>query len=470
MTSGKGDRKRIGFLEVVESVYPLKIKWVAFGTIALFWVLGVWPFIAQFVPAVYDALLTPIGLLADFIILILGLWTLRNKWDIAILVSYILISAVGTILVNHLSVIFWLNGSRFYFGIIFFIPIFRWIFSQRNRAIYFIELLDKSLYIFLWIQVPCMIYEFVVLGGNDQGGGSLGNYMSGVISGLIYIISFYLMLRRWDNNKNYLSNLLANWTLVFLLCPTFMNETKISFIYLLLYFILLVPFNKKFLVNLLICLPFIALGAGGALYLYFNTQVDTQSEKLFSIEYLEYYVMGDDQTYDIMESLLEKESSDEDRDFMRGAKLLMLPTVVMDQPHGLWIGYGTSQYKGQSVLEQTDFYKRYQWFLFGTSTLLMMVLIDMGIAGLIWLLFAFAVMFGWVGQKKRQFKGQLQWFMGLQCLIQFPYAANITLPIYALVFIYITMISSRWNRVEEARRWECDEEPASIPLAKGEDV
>lgn len=447
-SSGKRQR-RPRMLDVLESIAPLKIKCVGWGVIGLFWVLGVWAFIAQRV-GIFDALFTPMQLLTDMVLILLGVWTIRNAWDIAVLVIYLVVSAISTIWVNELSPTFWLNGSRFYFYIIFLTPIFRWILSKKNRAIYFIEKFDASLYVFLWLQVPSMIFEYVALGGNDQGGGTLGNYMSHIISCLIYCISFYLMLKKWDKEKGYISNLLANWTLIFLLCPTFMNETKVSFIYLVLYFFFLVPFNRKFVRNILITIPFIAVGLIAAVYLYLNT-VDVSDEQM-SLEWLEYYVMGDDETYEIMESMLDTYGNDEDRDFMRGAKFLMLPAVLVDKPWGVWVGYGASQYKGASVMEKTEFLRRYEWFFFGTTTLGMMTMVDLGTAGILWLLFALAVMFGWLGPRGR-FKGQLQWYLGLQVLIMMVYASNLTILSCALPFIYLVMLSCHWDRVEQAVAW-----------------
>ncbi|MCM1291759.1 MAG: hypothetical protein NC201_06380 [Prevotella sp.] len=444
--------RKPGLIDVVRSYTPVKIKILTTIFLWTFWILGTWCFVAQRIPGAFDALNTPMQILGDFIILLLGIFTIRSKWDYAVLISFIIISAISTLCINHLSIPFWINGSRFYFGILFLTPFFRWVFENRNRAIYFIHKFDKSLYIFLWIQFPCMIYQFVALGGIDQGGGSLGNYMSGIISTLIYFISLYLMLRRWDNQISYFKNLIKNWSLLFLLLPTFMNETKISFIYFILYFIFLIPFNKKFLQRIVITIPLILLIGFGAIRLYLRTTQTT--DEMMSAEWLEYYVMGDDQTYDLMEVYLENEGSDEDRDFMRGAKFLMLPAVLIDKPWGTWVGYGVSQFKGLSVMDMTDFYRRYQWFLFGTTTLLIMILIDLGIVGTAWLLFAFLVMFGIFGSANRKINLQMYIFMILITFVTLFYASCITIPAFAMPCIYIIFCAQHRDLVTDTVNWE----------------
>lgn len=440
-------------LDVLESIAPLKIKCIGLGTILLFWVVAVYPFIAQRM-GIYDTIATPLQLLADITVTIFGLWTIRSKWDWAVLISYILISGITTIFINHNSAVFWINGSRFYIGVIFMICIFRWIFARQNRAIYFIEKFDRSLYIFLWLQVPVIIFQYFALGGRDQGGGTLGNLMSPVISLLIYSISYYLVLKKWDNDKSFISNILSNKILIFLLFPTFLNETKISFIYLAMYFFFLVPFNKKFIRNILILLPIAVAIIIGAGYIYLNTS-DLNSEER-SLEYLEYYVMGDEQTYEIMESLMDNYGGEEDRDFMRGAKFLMLPAVLIDQPWGVWTGYGVSQYKGGNVMKKTEFYRKYEWYFFGTTTTAMMILVDMGIAGMLWWFFTVAVMFGWLGRQGRP-KGSLQWFLGLNIFILLFYAANFIILPFTIIFIYLTTISCNWDKLQMAKKWEQEE-------------
>lgn len=443
---------KVGWAEVLCSIRPLKIKVLSYSVLALFWTMGCLWFVLQRIPGAYEALRTPVELFYDVVVLILGVWTLRNRWDISVVVSYLVISLVTTLWINGHSIAFWMNGSRLYFSILFMLPIFRWLLSTRERSIYFITRMDRSFYIFLWIQLPCMIYQYIFLGGGDQGGGSLGNLNSGIISTLIYCISFYLMLKRWDNEKSYLVNIIKNWTLVFLLAPSFLNETKISFVFVVLYFFFLVPFNRKFLVNMLYVIPAVALLiiVGGYLYL----QTNEVQEYMKSTDFLEYYVMGDEQTYEIMENLFDSEGdTSEDRDFMRGAKFLMLPTLVTDKPHGMWFGYGVSQFKGGTIMEQTPFVKKYRWFLFGTSTEYIVVQLDMGFLGVIWLMFYTCVLFGWIGGRMR-FKGQMQWFMLVQYAMLMVYVSSLSIPLFSLPYVYLVALSSRWNRVEEVLEYE----------------
>ncbi|MDE6812634.1 MAG: hypothetical protein K2J28_02215, partial [Duncaniella sp.] len=86
-------------------------------------------------------------MLCDCIFLVLGLYCLRTKRDCWIAVMFVFL-AVITSWLNHLGLIFVLNGSRDFFGLIFAIPICRFLLNSSNRD-RFIESFDKQLFYFL---------------------------------------------------------------------------------------------------------------------------------------------------------------------------------------------------------------------------------------------------------------------------------------------------------------------------------
>lgn len=424
-----------------------KVWLITWWLLGLFWLMGTICFL-NVTPLrdAWAAAWPAIMLVADVSFIVMGLMTIRDRLDWWMLGIFVAISLVSMQL-NHQSVVYMLNGMRIYSGGIFLLPVFRWIFGRRERAAYFINKLDRSLYVFLWLQWPAMVYEYVVWGGGDYGGGTLGNLNSGLMSSLIFIISFYLMQRRWKKNLNYGANLLANLDLIFLLGPTMLNETKISFIFVLMYFLLLVPFDRKLLKNMMYVIPTTILLFCGAVYGYISMTRD--GAEILTQDYFEYYLFGDDDLVNMVEYVLDQGYIEESRDFQRGIKLSMIPAVMDDEPHGWWLGYGVSQFKGGSTLERSAFFEQYEWLIDGTQMEFTDVLIDMGVVGLLWFVFYSMLLFGFRAARKKD-KNRNMWVMMLIMWIMMSiYQSTTNVQFYILVFTYLALVSWNWNRVEE---------------------
>lgn len=418
---------------------------------SVFWIMAVYPFIIQ-QSISYDffmSIRSYIDLIIDFFVIVLGLTLLRNRSDIIIFGSFIILTAISTIFVNGLSVAYWINGMRYYAALLFMRPIFNYYFRNPKRKKKFIYRMDRILYFFLWLQVPCMIYQCALYGAFDRVGGSIGQMMSGLITSLIYMISFYLMLRRWNHNLSYIQNILKNWILIFLLFPSFLNETKVAFVFIFLYFFFLIPIDRKFIIRLIVISPLIVLILLGCgyLYLYF---VDTRGDNVFSIEYIEEYIMGNDGTMDYVEYLVDEgieEFEDESDDLFRGAKFAAIPMVFNGDIKALMLGMGVGQFKGGNSMEKTKFAKEFGWLTVGTTMMGMVWFIDMGWMGIIWLLCVFSVLFGFFRKCHRNY--QLQAFLVLTLILESVYVAAFMHLLFSIIFIYLGYISCRWDDVEE---------------------
>lgn len=443
---------------------------VTWGVLGLFWILGTVCFI-NVTPMVegWRAIWPPLQLAADILIILMGLLTLRNRFDIINVCVFVSV-CIASMLVNGQSPVNMLNGMRIYTGAVFSLPIFRHIFSRPENAAYFINKFDRTLYWFLWLQWPCMLYEFLNYGACDYGGGSLGNLMSGIISTLIFVISFYLMQRRWRTSKSYLANIRDNWTLILLLGPTMLNETKISLIYLLLYFLLLIPINRRFILSLSYLLPIIvAIGIGGG-YLYAN--FTTKGDTVLTADYLEYYVFGDDDLLNMVEYIYDRGYAEEDHDMQRGVKMMMFPAIIDDKPHGPVIGYGVSQFKGGKTLEQSDFYKTYEWLLEGTQLQFMDIVIDMGFVGFGWFIYYTLILFGFTGRgpgdKKKTVNRNLRWMLFIVWVMNLFYQAVTSQQLFIVVYTFLCVASWNWDRIRayDALIRKCEEETADAKALK----
>ena len=424
-------------------VYKYKI--VTHALLITFWVLALFPFVLQeSVSSIYDATNSYFFIAGEAVILFLTIWTISKKIDFIVIGSFLAIALVSTWL-NDESIFLCINGIRTYLPMLCLLPITRYLLATRARVEYFIPRMDRSLYIFLWVQVPCMVYQCILYGAYDQVGGSMGWMMSGVISCLIYTISFYLMLRRWNPDKSYMANLRDNWILLVLLFPSYLNETKISFIYLAMYFFLLIPMDRKFLLRLGYLSPLFILALAGAGYLYLS-MANADNDNPFSAEYIQNYTFGDDHVQSlVLDGYMNTIMPDvEELDFARGLKFAAIPIVLTDNPYGWYLGFGPGQYKGGTHVDKTEFAEEYDWLLRGTAMMGMIVILELGGFGIAWIFFYFFVLFRFF-KRVRKREARLQVFMFIMMITVMLYASNFILTAFTLIFVYISMVSSRWG-------------------------
>ncbi len=405
--------------------------------ITALWLVGAVPFFGQELAfSVYEKISSIPLLIADIIIISLGIITLKHKTDKILLGLFIVISFISTCVLNDGPLLQFINGIRLYFGFLFLIPIFRYFIENDRKRDLFISKMDKTLYIFLWLQLPCSIIQCALYGAFDQVGGSLGWMLSGEMSTLVYLISLYFMRKKWDNSLGYLANIRNNWTLILLLLPSFLNETKVSFIYLLLYFFFVLPMDKKLLLRVMVltpCITIVLLTMG-----VFYSMMTGGKSGVFSEEYLETYLYGDADGRDFVEFIIENGSDviEEDQgDLARFIKFTAVPLVMEEKSHAPLWGFGIGQFKGGSVLEKTELAKEYEWLLQGTVMTFYMLALELGILGLAWF-----IVF-WIMQIRSKDKANrdtpiMIYLMILVAIIGL-YNASFNNQAFSIIFMYI---------------------------------
>lgn len=355
------------------------------------WVLLTYGFISEELLPPLLPLKSFVFVLCDLVFLCLGIYTLRARRDVLIFISFFFIAVISSKL-NNVSFIHGINGARDFFGLIFAVPFCRYylLSKYRNR---FIASVDKQLWFFLFLQAFCLVWQFIRYGANDHGGGSMGNGYSGIVSTLIYIISFYFISKKWTFG-NYWQNLIRNKIYFILLFPSFLNETKISFIFLLSYFLLLLPFEWKTVFKVIISIPLIIIGMLLAGYVYL-TVTGQEQESVFTQSAMSEYFTGGGDSDDIMEVALAVQDDvfdDEDvgmLDIPRFLKIALIPDAMMDSEGGIWLGAGLGQFKGGTVVQLTSYADRWQSLLSGTIHGILMITIQLGLCGMIWIFFNF---------------------------------------------------------------------------------
>ncbi len=421
----------------------------------VFWVLAIVGFICDEIVPGLESLRTYIILGCDGILALLGLACLRHRADIIFIATLTLLSFTSSVVLNGLSLPFTVNGMRVFIGAMFCYPIFRHFMDDPARREHFIKTFDKQLEIFLWLQVPCIAYQFIVYGAGDHGGGSLGNWYSGVISMLIYLISYYLLKKR-INQKFFLSSIMNNFKYVLLLTPTFFNETKISFVLLVLYFILLMPIDKRMFSRTLIVMPFMAVLfiMGYSTYkLTYQGEVPKTNDGLdiFSEDYLVEYVFSDlENAEENVEWGLENNESGV-ADVPRLTKFLLLPMFEEENPGHIPLGFGVGHFKGGTKLDHSEFFDQYEWYLVGTTPYLIHIYLQLGVLGvLLFIVFLVSLFLRHPeGCPKRDLN--LQLFLALLIGIIFFYIESLRDPLFCIVVYGLLAIS--WfpdNKAQEA--------------------
>ena len=363
-----------------------KSKFFYYSFCIFFWVLATWAFVIQEIPGL-GVLEGPIRFLIDFAVISVGLMALNNKRDALIMVSFVLLSFTSTIFINGESLLTYLNGFREYIGLIFMAPIVRYILTCHRRD-EFVAGFDRQIIIFLALQLIVVPFQAIKYGVGDHGGGTLGDGLSGTLSTVIYMATFYLVSRRWDPT-DYLGSLYKSRYYFILLIPTFLNETKISFIYLLIFFLLLFALKWTSVLKVVVAMPFVTMLLGVLAYFYLSvTHMDY--DMFIEPEFYQAYLFGDDGDR-LIEFSENYENGDyyelEDQwavDLPRFFKIAHVPEMLEKTKGGMWFGAGNGHLKGGSTLDKTEFARKNEIWFRGTIPLLFDLLVQMGIMGVIW--------------------------------------------------------------------------------------
>ena len=127
-----------------------------------FWLATCTGFVSDLIfgPDTVSPLTTLSQLVVDLIMLFLALCTVRKPVDIILIGSLLIIAAISGFIVNNDSLVVWLNGLRYFFPVLFLPPILRNFWETEYRHDLFVKSLDKQLYIFLWLQVPAVLFQY----------------------------------------------------------------------------------------------------------------------------------------------------------------------------------------------------------------------------------------------------------------------------------------------------------------------
>lgn len=417
------------------------------------WISLCWGFVQDELFPGLERMRSFMFLLADVIFLLLGTYALRNRRDVSILIIFFVI-LVASAMCNRQGVVTVFNGSRDFIGLLFAVPIIRMLLVSKHSE-RFERLCDRQLLIFLSIQTVCVTWQFFKYGPGDYVGGTMGEGASGTISVLIYFISFYLMCKHWDYELPYFTNIRKNFIYVFLLYPTFLNETKISLVLFVFYFILLVKIDRRVVIKSMKILPiFVALSAVSVtIYSYI---VQTDAEDVFSEDNMYNYFIGEDIDYliDVAMKVQDQEIETDNVwavDIPRISKLVLTPAILNETGGKIWLGAGVGQFKGATVIGRTPFARKYGWFLQGSRPLLFFIIMQLGIIGLVWLLINMVTIIQ--SDSRWTYAWNIRLYLYLLLAMSMLYNDSFRLFSYCFILFYIAMsgLVRRKNDKEQER-------------------
>ena len=420
---------------------------------AFLWLSLCWGFVQDELVPGLEHVRSFVFLFADFVFLVLGLYALRSRRDVYIVISFLLILLFSAVL-NRQGIVTIFNGSRDFIGLLLAAPVIRMLLLSKYSE-RFERSFDRQLLVFLSLQTVCVTWQFFKYGPGDYVGGSMGEGASATISVLIYFISFYLMIRRWDCELSYFMNIRKNFLLVFLLYPTFLNETKISLVLFVFYFILLVKIDRDIVLKAMKMFPIIIVLSIASVTVY-SYVVDTDAGDVFTEDNMYNYFIGEDIDYliDVAMKVQDQEIETDNVwavDIPRISKLVLAPVILDDTGGKIWLGAGVGQFKGASVIGQTSFARKNNWFLQGSRPLLFFIIVQLGVIGLIWLLINLITIVQ-TGDRFT-FAWNIRLYLYLLIAMSMLYNDSFRLYPYCFILFYIAMtgLAYREGRTEEMR-------------------
>lgn len=314
-----------------------------------------------------------LSLILDGSILLIGILSIQKARQIGHLIIILLAFLITTLisyLLNYrdLSAILFFNGLREFIPYFFF-PIIFINFFQSSQRINFIKKFNVFLYIFLIIQIPVSLYQFSIDGAGDSVGGTQGNGFSGNLTIIVFLATYYLMVQDFDEKNIIVSFLKKSYLLIFWL-PAFINETKISFVFIIVFFILLnkISYSNvyKYIVMFLILIPFLLIFNS----IYEKTTSNSINNDFLNEDFLVEYLASDDEIY---------------QDIPRFQKIAIY--LAMVNTKDAIIGKGIGQFKGGTTVNLTPFAEQYYWLLSGSVAMFFFLFVQTGIIGTVLFIF-----------------------------------------------------------------------------------
>jgi hypothetical protein len=271
-------------------------------------------------------------------------------------------------------------------------------------------------------------------GASDYVGGSMGYGCSGILTMIIFISTFYLFMKDFDDT-NMVKSIYKNIRIFLLWTPVFINETKISIIYVLLFFLLLLRLNvRSLLTNILI----LSLGAM-LLYMFLYTNRQSLDKHIGSAD-----------SYYIYEFSMELEDSFVDNDYLedvlfdipRGQKTLIGLAELSLNGWDLAFGKGIGAFKGENGNSKlrNEYVNEHQLLFFGSVPFDLYLFMQLGFVGMCFYYFFYLSQFRFIKMSANRRRISLI-LLATFVMIQF-YNTALSVHIFVCIFNVLLLLSN----------------------------
>lgn len=359
-----------------------------------------------------------VHLILDISLFLCGLLTLQQKKDKIYFSLFIVITLFTQLYNAYYEPIQYFNGLREFVPLFCAPLIIKYLITEGGYK--FIVLLNTILKIFLFIQIPISILQYLKYGPGDQVGGTLGNGFSGQISIIIYLSTFYIF--KFENINFIRKDFLKIIFIFSCWIPTFINETKISFILIPIFFLLQAKFKESQIIRTSILSMAICILLLLSLKTLYNKN-ETYSTEIFNNEYISEYLFGEESTKSYM-------------DVPRFLKLKIGIKLLSENINTLLIGKGLGHFKGGTILNKTEFASQNEDLMQGSIIYLFFVVMQLGVLGLILILIQIFRHF-FFHKKMRYYNYNENIFYIIVALISIIYGTSFRWPLFCIIFFFI---------------------------------
>lgn len=376
-----------------------------------------------------ETIITRINLFIDAsLILITFSWVSFQNRYLKYLIALLVISTFTFL--NSDTDFFWhINGLRAVLILVCCFLLFEAIY-QQGLAGEFIIRFRKFAFVFLAIQIPVSILQFIEYGPGDNVSGTIGQGGSGVLTFSIFLLVFLLL--ELDTNSATISKKLKRFfRLSVFLIPVALNETKITFVLLGIFFLSFINLKKlgsSFLMTL------VSISAILVFSFFYSTQenvnYDNPLKGIYSQDFLTGYLMGDEAEY---------------QDVPRMTKIA-LASQILKENGKIFFGEDYGAFSGED--HSTEFKYKHEWLLKGSRPLLFFLLISGGVFLILLLLtLFFRTSILPLNHKGLVYSKPLLIFINLLFIIILFYNDGFRFQILAIIFVCCLYFSKYFNSI-----------------------
>jgi hypothetical protein len=361
----------------------------------------------------------------DGIMVLLALsafWTRRSFYGVKVMALFLFVSTLTFIYtIERFGFPEHLNGLR---ETLFFLSSLIVVYDLYESYVRLdlVRHFNRYLIVFAIAQTPFAVVQFLQYGAGDAVAGTYGTAGgSGYMSQLLFLICFYFVARFASLADG--SNFVISRTMMMfpILIPCALNETKISFILLAGFLILLVSSPKQ----MYRAIPLLLLGAG-LMYLlnYYYTATVEDTTNIFDANYIEKYLLTN--------------PTGTGGDLPRLQRLVIMFRMMGGDVGSLLLGMGYGVLGGGNIMNVSRLGRTLYYLVTGSRILMFRVWIQ---GGFLAVLLIGGAMFGYLRSKVEKVftLRQFSWFLFFSLIVIWFYDEAVFDRVFAPITAYFMM-------------------------------